>query len=129
MLPPNDELVTFIEELIEAGAQDMSAIEDAFFARYASLVDPEAAVRTFCKKRVSLLVSTCKDEAGERVMFTVKDADGTRVIAHMVHTNDPTLWIAVADRYEGVRREAVKLRDRAHNRAQQLTLALPGVAA
>ncbi|HSH44852.1 MAG TPA: hypothetical protein VK966_03295, partial [Longimicrobiales bacterium] len=74
----------------------MAEIEAAAFERFRDDVDMEGAVRRLLKQRVSLAVVRIQDEEGERLAFSVKDAEGKRTLAHMSHNHDPKLWLQVS---------------------------------
>lgn len=118
-----DDVIAFVEEQAASGVTDMAEIEAAAFERFKDEADAEGAIRRLIKQRVSLAVVRIADEEGERLAFSVKDAEGKRTLAHMGHNTDPKLWLQVSAAHAEKAKEHQKISNRAYSHAVQLRLA------
>jgi hypothetical protein len=119
---PIAEVQEYAESLIAMGVTEARELEAAVVERFRAEVDAEKAVDSVCRRMLSLAVARMKNADGERLAFPVKDATGTRRIAHALHTTEHGVWIELAKHHAKKAREHQVLSTWAYQHATQFNM-------
>lgn len=111
---------TIVENMLAEGESDRDVLIDAILPL---VTDDVRALRwKHAKKRLSLIVSTLKNEHGDRVAFPGRDADGKAIVLHLSYSENARAMRDLAERKRLHARAELRDADRLEERAYQLDM-------